>query len=89
MKRRKPDLKKFAESHDYILFLSGRNSSNGAMLYQYSKKYNSRTYWIHDVKDIDPEWFSDEGSIGISGATSTPLWQLEQTREYLVSLIID
>jgi 4-hydroxy-3-methylbut-2-enyl diphosphate reductase len=89
MKRRKPDLKKFALSHDHILFVSGKNSSNGAMLYDYCKKLNNRSYWIHADEDIDPEWFSTGGSIGISGATSTPVWQLEKVKQYLVSLTID
>lgn len=89
VKRRKPALREFAASYDYIVFVSGKNSSNGAMLYDYCRQYNINTYWIHSVEDIDPGWFSDKGSIGISGATSTPLWQLEMVRDYLVSLETD
>lgn len=88
MKRRKPDLKKFAMSHDHILFVSGQHSSNGAMLFEFCKQLNSSSYWIHSVEDIDPRWFTPGGSIGISGATSTPAWQLEQVKDYLQSLTI-
>lgn len=89
MKRRKPELKNFALSHDHILFVSGKNSSNGAMLYAYCKQFNRRSYMIHAVADIDPLWFSATGSIGISGATSTPVLQLEQVRQYLTALLTE
>lgn len=95
MKRRKPELKKFALTHDYMVFVSGKHSSNGKMLYEYCRQINPQTWWIHSPDDIDPGWFSGTtngggtGSIGISGATSTPLWQLEQVRQYLADLITD
>jgi 4-hydroxy-3-methylbut-2-enyl diphosphate reductase len=89
MKRRKPDLKAFALKHALIIFVSGSASSNGAMLYAYCKKHNSNSHWIHRVEEIDPSWVHEKGSIGISGATSTPLWQLEQVKAHLESLILD
>ncbi|MFC2080571.1 4-hydroxy-3-methylbut-2-enyl diphosphate reductase [Bacteroidota bacterium] len=89
MKKRKPDLKKFANQYDTILFVSGRESSNGAMLFNYCKKQNKNTHWIHSVNDINPAWIKEEGSIGISGATSTPGWQLRRVKECLESFIDD
>lgn len=107
MKRRKPDLKKFALSHDFMVFASGKHSSNGKMLYEYCRQINPQTWWIHSLADIDPGWFTGSGntgeagnaavlgsagapgSIGISGATSTPRWQLVQVRQYLADLITD
>jgi 4-hydroxy-3-methylbut-2-enyl diphosphate reductase len=89
MKRRKPDLKAFALKHDLMIFVSGSASSNGAMLYAYCKKHNSNSHWINRVDEIDPSWVREKGSIGISGATSTPVWQLEQVKAHLESLIID
>ncbi|MCA1746842.1 MAG: 4-hydroxy-3-methylbut-2-enyl diphosphate reductase, partial [Bacteroidales bacterium] len=89
MKRRKPALKKFALAHNMVIFVSGSASSNGKMLFEYCKKQNKNAHWIHSVEDIDPAWVQTEGSIGISGATSTPLWQLEQVKAHLESLIID
>jgi 4-hydroxy-3-methylbut-2-enyl diphosphate reductase len=82
-------LKAFALKHDLMIFVSGSASSNGAMLYAYCKKHNSNSHWIHRVEEIDPSWVREKGSIGISGATSTPLWQLEQVKTHLESLIID
>jgi (E)-4-hydroxy-3-methyl-but-2-enyl pyrophosphate reductase len=89
MKRRKPDLKKFALKHDMMIFVSGSASSNGKMLFEYCKRQNRNSHWIHSLEDIDSAWFQTKGSIGISGATSTPLWQLEQVKAHLKSLIID
>ncbi len=87
MKRRKPDLKKFAMGHDVMFFVSGKKSSNGAMLYKFCKEQNPMTYWISSIEEIETEWLKGEGSIGISGATSTPVWQLEEVQQYILKMI--
>lgn len=87
MKRRKPDLKKFALSHDIMFFVSGKKSSNGAMLYKFCKEQNPNTYWISSTDEIEASWLEEEGSIGISGATSTPVWQLEEVQQYIHKMI--
>jgi 4-hydroxy-3-methylbut-2-enyl diphosphate reductase len=89
MKKRKPGLKFFAHKHELILFLSGKKSSNGEMLFKYCKQQNGNTYWIHSAKDINPEWIKIRGSIGISGATSTPSWLLREVKDYLETLMKD
>jgi 4-hydroxy-3-methylbut-2-en-1-yl diphosphate reductase len=89
MKRRKPDLKAFALKHDVVIFVSGKASSNGKMLFEYCKNHNRNSYWIHRFDEIDPAWLEGAGSIGISGATSTPAWQLEQVRAHLKFFIPD
>ena len=77
MKKRKPELSAFARRHDLMLFVSGKNSSNGKMLYEYCKSINPVTYWISESDDVDKQWFEGCKSIGISGATSTSREQLE------------
>jgi len=77
MKKRKPGLSAFAKKQEMILFVSGKNSSNGKMLYEYCKTINPLTYWISNSNEVDPEWLKGIGSIGISGATSTSRDQLE------------
>ncbi len=86
VKRRKPGLRQFSESHDVIIFTSGKESSNGKMLFNYCKKYNTRSFWVNSTEEINPEWFKDCWSVGISGATSTPLWQMEKIRDYILML---
>ena len=81
MKRRKPGLAEFAMDYELILFVSGKNSSNGKMLFEYCRSVNPLTHWISGVKDIDPNWFDEIESIGISGATSTSMNQLQAVKE--------
>lgn len=87
MKRRKPDLRRFALGHDVMIFVSGKKSSNGAMLYKFCKEQNPMTYWISSTEEIQDEWLQGDGSIGISGATSTPVWQLEEVQQYILKMI--
>jgi len=87
MKRRKPELMKFARKHNTIIFVSGKQSSNGAMLFKYCRRHNKSTYWVSSVAEIDPEWLNGDGSIGVSGATSTPQWQLEKIKQHVLNVI--
>lgn len=68
----------FARSHDVVIFVSGRSSSNGKVLYELCKSLNIRTYHVGSVAEIKKEWFRSEDSVGVCGATSTPKWLLEQ-----------
>jgi len=77
MKKRKPGLSEFAPRHDVMLFVSGKNSSNGQMLFEYCKMLNSNTYWISEAEEINKDWLLGQKTIGISGATSTSRQQLE------------
>lgn len=74
---REPQLRRFANTHDVIIFVSGKRSSNGKMLYRSCKSVNDRSYFISDTKEINRKWFLNAKSIGICGATSTPLWLME------------
>jgi 4-hydroxy-3-methylbut-2-enyl diphosphate reductase len=78
MKRRVPELKLFANKHDVIIFVSGANSSNGKYLASVCKAVNENTYHVAGAEQIDYRWFNRAKSIGVSGATSTPTWLLEE-----------
>lgn len=71
---REPQLVKFAGKHDTIIFVSGKESSNGRMLFNVCKSVNDSSYFISDISEIDPVWLEGKKSIGICGATSTPKW---------------
>lgn len=71
---RAPHLEKFAKQYDVMVFVSGQKSSNGKVLYQVCKAVNDRSYIVSDPTDIKPEWFQSASSVGVSGATSTPMW---------------
>lgn len=75
---REPRLRTFAREHDVIIFVSGRTSSNGRMLYEVCHKENARTHMITSISEIDKRWFEDAQNVGICGATSTPRWLIHE-----------
>jgi 4-hydroxy-3-methylbut-2-enyl diphosphate reductase len=87
MKKRKPRLTAFAPKFDMILFVSGKNSSNGKMLYEYCRSLNPVTYWISGSEEVQKEWLEGCASVGISGATSTSRAQLESVLEQVKKLL--
>lgn len=74
---RLPNIQDFAKRHDVILFVCGRKSSNGKVLYNACKQVNERSYLVEGPKEIDFTWLNSIESIGICGATSTPKWLME------------
>lgn len=83
---REPQLRRFAADNDVILFVSGKKSSNGKALFQICQIENPRSYFIENETDLNAEWFNSEDRIGICGATSTPMWLMEQVKTYVESL---
>lgn len=79
-------LSTFAKTHSIIIFVSGKESSNGKVLFNLCKNVNPRSYTIENSGDIRKEWFNDSDSVGICGATSTPKWQLEEVASFLIRL---
>lgn len=73
----------FAKSVDCVLFVSGRNSSNGNYLYNLCLKENENTFFISEKEDIDLEKIKKFEHIGISGATSTPMWLMKEVEDYV------
>ncbi|MDA9663530.1 4-hydroxy-3-methylbut-2-enyl diphosphate reductase [bacterium] len=80
---RDPQLRKFSEKHDVIIFVSGQKSSNGKMLYESCKSENPNSYFISDLDEINVMWFDGMSSVGICGATSTPLWLMEKVSDFI------
>ncbi|MDQ1266839.1 MAG: 4-hydroxy-3-methylbut-2-enyl diphosphate reductase [Bacteroidota bacterium] len=82
---REDSLKKFASENDIVIFVAGRNSSNGKYLYDVCRSVNSNTRFIEDASEIDFSWFDAIESAGITGATSTPQWYMELIKSELES----
>ena len=74
---REPQLIKFSINHDVIIFVGGKKSSNGKILYDVCKASNSKTYFVSDPTELNSEWFANVNTVGICGATSTPMWLME------------
>lgn len=83
---RMPNIRKFAASHDVILFVCGQKSSNGKILYHECREVNSRTYQVDKPEDIDKCWFENAKSIGICGATSTPKWLMDKCKNAIINM---
>jgi len=82
---RDEELRNFARQHDKIVFVAGKKSSNGKMLYQVCKATNPNSYFISDVSELEMEWFEENESVGICGATSTPQWLMEAVKKQLLT----
>lgn len=74
-------LREFARSNDVVLFVAGRMSSNGKVLYEIARSENPRTHFIEDETELKDEWFAGAATVGVSGATSTPQWLMERVRK--------
>lgn len=85
---RVPRLRQFATAHDLILFVSGKKSSNGKILYAECRDVNPNTYLISNPGEIQPEWLEGIDSVGICGATSTPRWLMEEVKEHLQTITL-
>ena len=85
---RRENIREFASRHDVILFVSGRKSSNGKVLFSECLNVNPRSYMIESKEDIDFKKLEGAESVGICGATSTPKWLMEECRDYILKLKI-
>lgn len=81
---RDKELRLFAAKYTKIVFVSGTKSSNGKVLYQVCKATNPDTYFVSKVEELHPEWFKPGDAVGICGATSTPMWLMEEVRDALL-----
>lgn len=82
---RDEELRQFANLYDKIVFVSGTKSSNGKVLYNVCLQQNPNTYFISSVDELERDWFSENDTIGICGATSTPMWLMEEVKNKLES----
>ena len=82
---RMPNISTFATRHDLVLFVCGRKSSNGKVLYNECKSVNPNSHLIEKPEDIMKEWLEGVNTVGICGATSTPKWLMEQCRDAIIS----
>jgi len=83
---REPQLEKFSKEQDVIIFVSGKKSSNGKALYSVCKTHNDRSYFVENEVEIEASWFKENDKVGICGATSTPLWLMQQVEKHIVEL---
>lgn len=84
---RNPHLSDFSSRFGVIIFVSGRNSSNGAVLYEVCKKSNHKTYMVERADELVGDWFEGASSVGVCGATSTPRWLMEEVAKKIKEFV--
>lgn len=84
---RMPNIRNFALRHDVVLFVCGKKSSNGRVLFNECREANPRSYMIDTASEIDAQWLQGCESIGICGATSTPKWLMEECKIRIEELL--
>ena len=77
-------LQDFSNNFDKIVFVSGTKSSNGNALFNVCKQNNSNSYFVSSSDEIDRSWFSKDEKVGVCGATSTPMWLMEEVKEKIL-----
>ena len=83
---REEHLREFARQHDIIIFVCGRKSSNGKVLYNICHQANERSFNIEEASELQREWFEGVESVGICGATSTPKWLMQEIADAITCL---
>lgn len=81
-----PNITTFAQQNDIVIFVSGKKSSNGKVLYEHAKSINPNSYLVSEASEVDNLPIDFTKKIGICGATSTPRWQMEQVEAKLIEL---
>ena len=79
-------LSKFATENDIIIFVGGKNSSNGKMLFEHCRNINVNSYYISNSSELDKNWFVNKNSAGVCGATSTPQWLMEEIAKEIITI---
>ncbi len=82
-----PSLEGFAERSDVIIFVSGKESSNGKKLFNVCKEKNPKTFFISEPDELKREWLDGVSTVGISGAASTPQWLMENVARKIEEII--
>jgi len=77
------DLRKFVIGYDKIVFVSGKKSSNGKVLFEVCKQFNPNTYFVSSEEELNAGMFNPGDRVGICGATSTPMWLMDRVKSAL------
>ena len=83
---RESALREFASRFDAVVFVCGRKSSNGRVLFEVCRAGHPRSYNVEEASDLRPEWFEGIGSVGVCGATSTPEWLMREVADAIAAM---
>ena len=86
---REQHLSDFARRFDRVVFVCGRKSSNGKVLFEVCRRANPRSCNIEEAAELDAAWFRGARSVGICGATSTPKWLMQEVADRIGRLKVE
>lgn len=87
LQHRQEEIKMFAKTQDVVIFIAGKTSSNGRLLFETAKAVNANTIFVEGTSDVDLSFIKDNVSVGISGGASTPRWQFEEMQGFLEAFV--
>jgi len=82
-------IREFARSNDVVIFVAGKHSSNGKVLFDIVRSENPKSYFIEDTPELHDGWFVGAQTVGVTGATSTPQWLMEKVRTTIEERVVD
>jgi 4-hydroxy-3-methylbut-2-enyl diphosphate reductase len=82
---RDKELPAFVKNFDKVVFVSGKKSSNGKVLYEVCRQHNPNTYFVSNIQELNSSMFNPGDKVGVCGATSTPMWLMEEVKDVLES----
>lgn len=85
---REPSLTKFSTEQNVVVFVGGLKSSNGKALFEVCKSNNPQSYFVENESQVDPSWFESAETVGVCGATSTPMWLMENVKSKIETISI-
>lgn len=83
VRRREKSIAVFAQAHEVLVFVGGKESSNSRQLFSICQQHNRRSFWIEGPQEVQAEWFAAVGSVGVTGGASTPYWLLRQVADII------
>lgn len=84
---RQKEAEEIAQKVDVMLVIGDPNSSNTNKLYQISKKFCDRSYFIENVNQLDAIQIKDYEKIGITAGASTPDYLINEVVQKLDNIV--
>ncbi|TJW12194.1 4-hydroxy-3-methylbut-2-enyl diphosphate reductase [Parvibacter caecicola] len=75
-----------AAEADAMVVIGGRNSSNTTRLAEICAAAAPRTYHVESAAELDPAWFADCATVGVTAGASTPESQIHAVEQALQEL---
>lgn len=83
---RQDAVKNLAKQCDLVMVVGSKNSSNSNRLRELAAKLETTAYLIDNAEEINPDWFGDAATIGLTAGASAPELLVQNVVERLKQL---